>query len=474
MQGLANHAQRILDGWQNCLTGLGTSTDKGAHNRYTAGAALTAAQLSDSYRHNWLVRRLVEAVPNRALARGFDPATLMPPAFDDLNYAQWDEGALQRAAYFGALYGGAHLFIGYNGGGADLAQPVTSQGSVAYLDVFTRHELQPARIGGVEARELTPDSPRMGQVNVWEVIGDHPRRGMLYHATRAIKFGGRSQPPQALQGKQANWRGQAMLDRDWSDSVLQSVWDDVERYGVFWQSVSHLIQVASIGVLKVGGLIESLSHESGAVMKARIDILNQCLAITRNLMLDASANEDYSRASVSFADLPQLLDQCMIATSGAFKMPTTELFGRAPQGMNATGEGDRVMWYADVSEWRQRVLRPRVNFLAEAISGVKKEIKYPEIHQPTDAEKEELRGKSLAATRALWDIGAFSEQEIRNAAQAQLPVELHAKTPEAPEKPEPPPNPFFGQKPPPGVEPEEEEPAAGGAKPGASKKPPGR
>ncbi len=253
----------------------------------------------------------------------------------------------------------------------------------------------------------------------------------------------------------SHYRQQAS-DRDWSDSVLQSVWDDVERYGVFWQSVSHLMQVASIGVLKISGLIQGLAHNDGAVMRARVDILNQCLALTRNLLCDATAGEDYDRKSVSFADIPQLLDQQMIATAGAFGMPATELFGRAPQGMNATGEGDRLMWYAHVGEWRKRVLRPRVNLLAEAISGSPTKIDFPEIHQPTDQEIEELRALSVGTDHKLWQMNVFGDKEIRNARQAHVPVEDHATAPEPPEAQEPEPLPG------------EEPPAPGGAKPGNS------
>jgi phage-related protein (TIGR01555 family) len=432
--------QRLtLDQWQNALTGLGTATDKSQHNRYYATPQQSGVRLADQYRTNWLARRCVEAVPARALARGFSEETPMPPQFDDLNYAQWDEGALQRACYFGRLFGGAHLFIGYASGGADLAQPVTAKGNVAFLDVFTRHELQPARINGKEARDENPASPTLGQVLIWEVTGDHPRAKMQYHTSRAIKFGGLSLPPAGLQTyTSASANTIQTKDRDWSDSVLTSVWDDLERYGIFWQSVSHLMQVASVGVLTLGGLIESLAQNNGEVMKARVDIFNQCLGLTRNLLLDAERNETYHREAVSFADLPQLLDQLMIATAGAFDQPATELFGRAPQGMNATGEGDRLMWYSRVGEWRQRVLRPRVNALAEAISGKPMQIDYPEIHQPTDKELLELRNLRLSGNQQQFSVGAFSEQEVRNAEQADELVEDHAKNPEAPQpEPEP-------------------------------------
>lgn len=436
----------VQDGWQNSLTGLGISgLDKSLGNRYSSGCILPPKELADLYRTNWLARKLVEALPQRALGAGFSESTPMPPAFRELNFAQWEEGALQRAIYLGRNFGGAHLFIGYASGGANLELPVTSKGNVAFLDVMTRYQLVPAAVGGIVSRDMDPYSPTAGQVQVWEVVGDHPRRGMRYHVSRAIKFGGLSVPPLATPGfGAAAGIGGAFTGlnydpyyRDWSDSVLTPCLDDIQRYGVFWQSVSHLLGVASVGVLKIAGLFEALAANGGERMRARVDLQNQMLSLTRNLLLDAERNEDFSRSSASFADIPALLDQMMIATAGCFGMPATELFGRAPQGMNATGASDERMWEAKVEEWQERVLSPRIDQLAEAISGKPTHIEFPEVHIATDLECAELRLKRLQGDNLLWGFGAFSDQELRDAARAGVEVEnlpnLSADVPPPPE-----------------------------------------
>jgi phage-related protein (TIGR01555 family) len=436
-------AQPRKDGWQSSIIGLGISgLDKSQGVSYTQGCELDARTLADIYRSNWLARKAVEALPQRALAQGFAAHTPMPPQFEELNYAQWDEGALQRSIYMGRLFGGAHLFIGYADGGSDLQAPVTKQGNVAFLDVICRHQLTPANSGGLQARDPDPYSPTAGQVQVWEVCGDHPRRGMKYHTSRAIKFGGLSLPPLVTPGNAPSGTQMLVTDqtwRDWTDSVLKPLWDDIQRYGVFWQSVAHLLGVASVGVLKIAGLFDALAHNGGTRMKARVDLQNQMLSLTRNLLLDAERNEDFSRSAASFADIPALLDQCMIATSGAFDMPATELFGRAPQGMNATGEGDRLKWEASVTEWSKRVLLPRCNALAEALSGKPHKLELPPAHISSEAEKMDLRIKRWAGNDKAFATGAFTEQEIRDAERQGLLVEdlpnLAAKLPEP--EPEP-------------------------------------
>lgn len=438
--------RRVQDAWQSALVGLGISgLDKGKGYSYSTGCELDARTLADVYRSNWLARKAVDALPQRALARGFSDSTPMPEAFQKLNYAQWDEGALQRAISLGRLNGGAHLFVGYADGGADPRSQVMKKGNVAFLDVFTRFQLVPATINGLEARDNNPLSPTAGQVQVWKVVGDHPRANLEYHVSRAIPFGGLSLPPLATPGMQVAQSPTGASSqlfnpyyRDWSDSVLRPVWDDLQRYGVWWQSVGHLMSVASVGVLKVGALMQSLFQNDGAVMKARIDLANQMLSLTRCMMLDADKNEEYDRKAVSFADIPQLLDQMMIATAGAFDMPATELFGRAPQGMNATGESDHRMWEARVEEWCTRVLSPRVDALAEAIGGAPVHIEYPEVHIATDEEQAALELQRAQRDQTLFQVGAFSAEEIRNAWQDGTPVEESAKDRNAPEV-EPPP-----------------------------------
>lgn len=438
MIGLAQAAQAAQaamrqDGWQNSLTGLGLSGDPSTQYRYGQPCYRSATELTNLYRYNWLARKLVEAMPFRALARGVDESTPLPVGFDELNYAKWDEGALMRAIVFGRLYGGCHLFIGYQGGGTDLTLP-PSGGRAAFLDVFTRHELTPATLNGGQARDLDPLSPTVGEVTHWQVTGDNPRAGMVYHRDRAIAFGGNSLPPQVLMRSAAINRGETStrFDRDWSDSVLLKCWDDIQRYGTFWQSISYLIQVSSVGVLKISGLIEMLAQESQDTIKARIDVLNRSLAVTRNLLLDSSGGEDYDRKAVSFADVPALLDQLMQATSGAFDMPATELFGRAPQGMNATGESDAAMWEARVTEWRNRVLRPRMDRLCSAIAGSPQVIEYPDVHISSETEQADLRLKEIQGDERLWTMSIVSPDEIRKARYAgKRPEEIMSgKAPE--------------------------------------------
>lgn len=431
--------QKIRDAWQNLLTGLGTSQDRTLRTSFLRGCTKTESELTAIYRHNWLARRVVDALPQRALARGVSEKTPWPASYAEINFANeaWPEGAFLRAASLGRLYGGSGLYLGFNQG-EDLTQPAPPSARAEFVDVFSRFELQCAKATAAEKgvpqgqrerwpgqwREENPASALFGQPLVWELaFGTNPRKGLRFHHSRMIRFSGTSKPPEATAGEQASSERGALDDRDWSDSVLLSVWEDIQRYGVFWQNVDQLISVGSVGWLKMRGLFEALSTENADAIRARVDVFNQSLSTARLMMLDSDGNEEYGREAVSFAGVAEVLQELQLATAGAVKQPVTELFGRAPAGMNATGESDLQNWDSEVTGYQKRQLQPRASRYASALQGSPVAIEFPPVRVPSEAEVEEQRAKRIGATERLWAMGAFSDQEIRDAQRAGVPVE---------------------------------------------------
>lgn len=416
------------DGWRATLSGIGGRRDKARHVEFCTSLQLDRKTLAGVYRDSWLVRRIITAVPEEALRRGFgeelDSDDL--PNFTRLNFERYPgEGALIRACNLARLMGGSGIYLGYRDGGADLTQPAREGAEVSFLEVFHRYELQ-----AVEGSRVTdPSDPRYGRPEIWEVIGQN-RTNLRFHHSRMIVFPGQPRADQFEVGG---------LDRDWDDSVLQSMWEDVARYGLFWQSVSHLMQISSVGVLKIEGLIQMLTSQDQADAEARIDLINEALSLTRLMMLDASKNEEYHRESVSFTDVPALLQELQLATAGAVEMPVTVLFGRAPAGLNATGESDLRMWYDTVDTWRERVLKPRAEQLIGACERRQDiTIEWPPLWEPTEKECAEVRALKLQGDHILWQDNVLTEDEWRKALHEGKRVEELMSGP-APEKPEPPP-----------------------------------
>lgn len=401
------------DSWRSLFGTFGGRRDRGRSDtvQLVPNPSLDDYALSTAYKDQWLVRRAVEARCDDALRGGWGvEETEKLPNFTALNTATHTEGAFQRACHMADLKGGAGLFIGYQATeGQNLLEPAPAGAQVAFLEVFDRFQLQ-----GM-ARDPRVDSPEYDRPQVWQVIG--PRRsGLTFHHSRMIRFPGQPKGTEL---------GASEQDRDWGYSLLQAVWDDVVRYGVSWQAVSTLMQLSSVGVLKLHGLIELLASKRSADAQARIDLLNEALSLSKLLLLDAKQGEEYKREAVSFTDMPALLQEMQVAVAGAFKMPVTRLFGRSPAGLNATGESDMRMWYDDVACYRQDMIHPRLEQLLSITEQKPITVKFGPLWQPTAKEQAEVRQLRYGTNERGWSMGIWSDAELRKAEnQGKLPEEM--------------------------------------------------
>ena len=65
----------------------------------------------------------------------------------------------------------------------------------------------------------------------------------------------------------------------------------------------------------------------------------------------------------NFGGLSDIYRECMLDMAGAAEIPATKLFGRSPDGMNATGESDLQNYYDMISSLQERMLRPALDKL---------------------------------------------------------------------------------------------------------------
>jgi phage-related protein (TIGR01555 family) len=402
------------DGWRSTLGGLGSRADRGRPGslEFIDQLPLTDYELTAAYRNLWLVRRLVEDPSNEALREGFGIEQDDIPEFMRLNYGGYhSEGAFERALRMAELKGGAGIYVGYSDvrGPDDLLQPAPEgEAEVTFLETFDRFQLQG------EQPDTDTHSPTFDQSQVWCVSGQR-RAGMRFHTSRMIKFKG---------APLAGDLGLAQQDREWGDSSLQAVWTDVQRYGVFWQSVAHLLQVSSVGVVSLSGLIDMLASQNQDVARDRIELMNEAMSITRLFLLDASKGETYHREAVSFSDMPALLQEVQLATAGAFRRPVTKLFGRAPAGLNATGESDMRSWYDEVECYRERQVKPALRALLAITDGIEPDaIDFSPLWQPTEKECAETSKIVVDRYERLWSMKVASAAEIRTALNEDKPLE---------------------------------------------------
>lgn len=328
------------DGLVNAFLGHGTSRDRRSYTKHRT-RALRDVDALDLARGNWLARRIVWWLPKACFARGY---TLNIPGEPELvkkvttaiggagglrlNARVKKAGAIARAA------GGAALFPVLEGALPELGEPfdLEAEGK-RILKVKALHVLEP--------RELMPvkwyddiEHPKFRRPEVYAVEplsgGMTSTKRTLVHESRLIVFHGDRLTAEALPGQR--W--------GWDDNVLTPVHQEIYDYGISWGSAATLLQNFSQRVIKFAQLAEMLKETDGELLvKKRVEMMDMIANILRALPLDK--DDDLVNVSTSVAGYADLLVELAQVVAAAADMTMTRLFGRAPAGLNATGEYDQ-------------------------------------------------------------------------------------------------------------------------------------
>ena len=153
-------------------------------------------------------------------------------------------------------------------------------------------------------------------------------------------------------------------------------------------------------------------------------------------MLDAIARENALRTSFglqllsagdsleshpfSFAGLSDVYEAFMLDMAGASGIPATRLFGRSPQGMNATGESDLKNYYELIGQMQERHLRPALEKLLPVLAmsswgfiPEKMEISFPSLMTASPREEAEIREQNARTVIQAVQAGLLTPGEGR-------------------------------------------------------------
>ena len=110
------------DGWENALTGLGTSRDKTQYGYFNTGYRISEQELKDLFNHHDLARRIVSLRPSECYREGFKVEVKDDTdAATEINKAIKNRGIVnqfRRATVFGRLQGGGLIIGGLDDGQA--------------------------------------------------------------------------------------------------------------------------------------------------------------------------------------------------------------------------------------------------------------------------------------------------------------------------------------------------------------------
>ncbi|MEX3859649.1 DUF1073 domain-containing protein [Paraburkholderia sp. BR10923] len=353
MSSIARPGIHWLDTLRNFVAGLMTRADKMSYGRYVFRHRISQSELEAMYSSNWLCRKIVDAPAEDMTREWITLETDDGDAHEALEDAERDYNVsdiVTSVIKWGRLYGGCALYPSIEG--EDPATPLDvesiRQGSLNGLIALDRYHVFPA--SNVPMIDLRNPNWRP---EFYRIRGPSAQ---TIHRSRLLIMDG-SQLPLTLQ-RQNQW---------WSDSVLQSLYDELQRNDTVAECTASMFFEACVDVLRIDQLrIQLASDEGTETLKKRFELAALMKSVNHALVLDAS--DSYEKKVNTFAGVPEVLVTFMERMAGATDIPATRLFGTSPRGMNSTGESDMRNYYDMLKAKQEKNLRPVLELLYSILS----------------------------------------------------------------------------------------------------------
>lgn len=351
----------LFDKLQNLVSGLGGTTDKNSYNSYILPLQ-DKASLEAMYRGDWIARKIIDIPPCDETREGRDwqAKNEQIEAIEEQERALGLWSKVRQARSLARLYGGSVMVLGMadNAPAEELNIERVRRGDLRYLAVLNRYQVS---VGEIDRRL---GSPTYGAPVSYEVQGEDG--GVPVHSSRVIRFVGAEIPD-------------VTLSDGWGDSALQAVMDAVENAGLLSQASAALVNEAKLDIIKIRGLTEILNNEeTTARLQTRFQLASKMKSLINTLLLDAE--EEWERKQINFSQLPELLDRYLQIAAGAADIPATRLLSQAPQGMNATGDGDYRNYLDRINAGQRLDLQPALAPFDEVLIRSALGSRPPEVH----------------------------------------------------------------------------------------------
>ena len=377
--------------------------------------------LNSLYRSNWVVQNVVGIIPDDMLREGFTISGAISPQYQqELNrclrqtqlYDRINEGMR-----WGRLYGGAAGLILIRGQ-EDLSKPLELDtilpGTFAGLYIVDRWS------GITPGMELVSDLADLdfGLPKYYDINMADGSTLVSVHHSRIIRFVGRELPYL-----------EKMAEMYWGESEVEALYADVVKHDNVAANMAALTFRANVDSMEVENLDQLFSVAPGAIQQRFWKMMQAQSVLKSNFGVQlVNKGDTVKNTQYSFSGLQEIYDSMCLDLSGASRIPATKLFGRAPAGMNATGESDLQNYYDYVDTLRESKLRPIMEKLLPIIAmsvwgGVPEDmdIQFPPLWTPTAKEVAEIaKAKTetiIAAFQANLLDQAAAQRELKKLAE---------------------------------------------------------
>jgi phage-related protein (TIGR01555 family) len=339
----------IADKLSNALSGTGTARDIRSANRYRA-VALTQDQIAAAYSGSGLIRKIVQ-IPAFDMIREWRDFT----GLDDDQAAQvYDEekrlglrSKVRQAEILRGLGGGA-LILGLPGN-PDEPAPKIGKNGLAFIHVVSRWHLSFDALSDDFAAE------GYGEPAMWRMNTTAGEKNL--HPSRVIPFRADTSAALAMPA----W---SPADAFWGESVVAQVLEAVQDSDTARASFAALVHKARLLRIGIPNLAEIASSPDGeSKIQKRLAAVTLAESIHNASIYDSGnsegkGGEEIKDATYSFTGAKDIINALGEFVAAISDIPATRLLGRAPEGMNASGDSQQKDWAKKVRAMQSLDLAP--------------------------------------------------------------------------------------------------------------------
>ena len=404
---------RANDAFSNPLARLGAGTPNLMEGTTYFETRLTQNYnlLNSLYRGHWIVRQIIDIIPSDMLKNWITLTTEVSPNLLKkidllLRKTQLIE-KLKTGLQWGRLFGGAIGVMMVAGQGEDLSQPLDLRlvmpGDFCGILVFDRWNCVDPSIESVDDVR----DPEFGLPKYYTITDNENNNLIKVHYSRVLRFTGDDLP---------YW--ESMQEQQWGASIIESIMDELKkRDNVSW-NIAQLTFMASLRVLKMsdmGQMLAATDEQTKAELYRTIQSQNWLMSNMGLQVIDAG--DDMQSHQYTFGGISDTYKQFMMDVAGAARIPATKLFGRSPEGMNATGESDLQNYYDMIAQEQEAKLRPILNKLLPVIcmsvfGAVPNDLdfEFDPVSEPSDKERSDLAKSGTENVVTALNAGLVSKR----------------------------------------------------------------
>ncbi len=319
------------DSLTNAITGIGTGSDARTRNRYIP-TQLGQHEIAAAYRGSGLMRKIIR-IPALDMVREWRDLKADADVISDVE-AEEKRLSIQAKVLQSEInrgLGGGALILGLPGDPGEPAPDRISKGQLAFVNIATRWQLNFDR--------LIDDSldPRFGEPEYFTMAtGSGSKR---IHASRVICFRGEAVP---------EINGVDEVTRFWGESRIDAVLDAVQDCDTARAAFAALIAKARHLRIGIPGLMNLVATQEGEQqVNKRLSLIALAESLHNVTLYEAGKEGEGERiddATYNFAGMKEVMNAYGEWASAISDIPITRLLGRAPEGMNSSGESQQEDW----------------------------------------------------------------------------------------------------------------------------------